>query len=150
MDPGFVSPDLSNLVQSNNESATAEPTASTSSKDSESKEPEAENEAEKKPEEPVAVAVVEKASLKESEATIALRTVVASSESAKSWVKIKVVRDVADDESARVPITVSLFDARNGLIEHKLNSVSWKFLVEATLVEKEMNDNLKALMMNYM
>ncbi|KAJ3068935.1 hypothetical protein HDU98_007951 [Podochytrium sp. JEL0797] len=81
----------------------------------------------------------------DSPASTTLRELISASSTSKTWLKIRVSREEPEDkEAGRVPITVSVFDVRNGLIIPKI--ACWKYLVEAECASADVDKGVKEMM----
>ncbi|KAJ3026620.1 UNVERIFIED_CONTAM: hypothetical protein HDU68_005355 [Siphonaria sp. JEL0065] len=84
----------------------------------------------------------------EPSAAQALRQTLVAAADSKTWIKLRVSREeLTAAEDARVPVTVSVFDARKGLIIPKIGC--WKWLVEVEAAESAVDAGLKKMMERY-
>ncbi|KAJ3078169.1 hypothetical protein HDU99_000748 [Rhizoclosmatium hyalinum] len=87
--------------------------------------------------------VASEANPTESAAVSALRSTISACAESKSWIKLRVSRE-ADAAATGIPVTVSVFDVRKGLVVPKIGC--WKWLVEAEVADKSIDAGMKGMM----
>ncbi|KAJ3293286.1 hypothetical protein HDU79_000463 [Rhizoclosmatium sp. JEL0117] len=87
--------------------------------------------------------VASEANPTEPAAVSALRATITACAESKSWIKLRVSRE-ADAAATGIPVTVSVFDVRKGLVVPKIGC--WKWLVEAEVADKSIDAGMKGMM----
>jgi hypothetical protein len=90
----------------------------------------------------------------ENDASKAIRELVTKAAAEKSWLKIKVAREqptAAETQPAGfVPISVSDFDPRGGLIRPKMTPTLWRYIVEVELASAEVTEGVNLVMSKFL